>query len=165
MSNPLYDQYCAWNTRNRCAPPAQLYRPDNHHSDGRKNVLHIVMYDLNPNKRIIVSSATYRHRQLSSRCSPSLLLQISRPGMSIVVLRRCFVASEMITYLLSAGLALAAWPRARCCGLAVRLCFSARARPSSTRRRYYFGAPCERAVFMILSPPRASHALRADPCC
>ena len=46
------------------------------------------MYDLNPKKRIIVSSL-----------QPSLLLQISRPGMSIVVLRRCFVASEMITYL------------------------------------------------------------------
>ena len=140
MSNPLYDQYCAWNTRNRLCPPAQLYRPDNHHSDGRKNVLHIVMYDLNPNKRIIVSSATYRHRQLSSRCSPSLLLQISRPGMSIVVLRRCFVASEMITYLSllasrslpGLALAAAASPFASA---------SPRARhPSSTRRRYYFSS-------------------------
>ena len=102
----------------------------------------------------VVQSRNYREisdRQLSFRCRPSLLLQISRPDIDL----ENKVFSRSIAKILTtctcprAGLALAAAARRSPLPLRPR----ARAQARVVDR-----SALERAVFMVLSPPRASHA-------
>ena len=142
MSNPLYDQYCAKNTRNRLCASSQLYRPDRPSSGQSSFGHHPSMSDC---PHIVNSANVIAHIANSARAPLWNLVTIAKSAIVNYLLAAAFPATSNFSSghvhrrpsslfcRIRNDYVLVCWPRARC--LASRSLLRPRRSPLLLRAR------------------------------